>query len=437
MATGVPKRNWKSRATVPALSGWDGLELTWPDKRPVSELLHATPARPVEVWSSDSAVDRVACDRLFFGNNLGVLATLVDDRNTRGKVQLIYADPPYATNSVFQSKGLENAYADMLVGASYLEFLRERLALMRELLSDDGSIYLHLDENMVFHVKVVMDEIFGRKAFRNCITRRKCSSKNYTHRSYGNVVDYILFYARGSNPVWNRPRVSWQEDHALKEYPYVEEGTGRRFKKVPVHAPGVRKGETGKPWRGVPPPHGRHWKCSPKDLDRLDSGGLIYWSANGNPRKKVYFDESKGLPLNDIWLDCRDAHNQNIHITGYPTEKNLGLLQRVVAASSEPAGLVLDPFCGSGTTLVAARDLGRRWIGIDESEQALTTAVGRLLYGTQAMKDHVATLKRRGKNRAPAQIELWSRAHHSHFVVLAESQQRDHVRELLLAHRAG
>ncbi len=210
---------------------------------------------------------------------------------------------------------------------------------------------------MLFYIKLIMDEVFGAENFRSCITRKKSNPKNYTRNQYGNVSDYILFYSKSESYVWNRPVEAWTEERA-REYQYVDPVTGRRFMKVPVHAPGVRKGETGQPWRGVMPPPGKHWQYAPSKLDELDAKGEIYWSKNGNPRRKVYLDTSLGVSVQDIWLDYRDAHNQMVHVTGYPTEKNIGLLHRIIEASSNPGDLVLDCFAGSGTTLVAADALG-------------------------------------------------------------------------------
>jgi adenine-specific DNA-methyltransferase len=159
--------------------------------------------------------------------------------------------------------------------------------------------------------------------------------------------------------------------------------------KVPVHAPGIRHGETGKPWRGVLPPPGKHWQFIPAVLDELDAKNEIFWSKNGNPRRKVYLDQSAGISVQDIWMDFRDAHNQNIEITGYPTEKNIDLLNRIVSASSNPGDIVLDCFAGSGTTLVAADRLGRNWIGVDNSPEALRTMLHRFAHGSELMGDFV------------------------------------------------
>ena len=121
----------------------------------------------------------------------------------------------------------------------------------------------------------------------------------------------------------------------------------------------------------------------------MDRRGEIFWSSNGNPRRKIYLDDSDGIPVQDIWLDFKDAHNQNIEITGYPTEKNIEMLEQIISASSGPGDLVLDCFAGSGTTLVAAGNLGRRWIGIDNSDEAISAILNRLQFGSRPMGDYV------------------------------------------------
>jgi adenine-specific DNA-methyltransferase len=349
-------------------------------------ILASSPSEVTRLWPH---WEQGGENRLYFGDNLGVLAGLLRDEQMAGKVRLVYIDPPYATQTSFHSRSLDHAYEDTLVGAEFVESLRRRIVLLRELLARDGSIYLHLDEKMVFHMKVVMDEVFGPESYRNCITRKKCNPKNYTRKTYGNVSDFILFYTKSDEYVWNRPIEPWTEDRA-KEYQYVEPGTGRRFMKVPVHAPGVRNGATGTPWRGVLPPPGKHWQFPPRTLDEMDARGEIFWSANGNPRRKVYLDESPGVGVQDVWLDFRDAHNQNIRITGYPTEKNPAILERIIASSSDPGDLVLDCYCGSGTTPAVAARLGRRWIAVDNSAEAIRTTLRRFALGTEPMGDFVS-----------------------------------------------
>jgi adenine-specific DNA-methyltransferase len=404
MATGVPRARWQTALAPHPGNGDDAsntdVRLSYQGKRTKREILATPPAVYRQLWPEEAG--QSGFNRLYYGDNLPVLAALMNDQFVRGQVRLVYIDPPYSTKSVFQSRNQTDAYADLLEGAHYLEFLRERLILLRELLAADGSIYIHLDDNMAFLVKALMDEVFGRSNFRNWITRKKCNPKNYTRKAYGNVADYILFYTKADNYVWHRPIDPWTEERAMKEYQYVEAGTGRRYKKVPVHAPGARNGETGQTWRGTKPPPGKHWQYPPRVLDEMDARGEIYWSPTGNPRRKIYLDQSEGVPVQDIWLDYRDAHNQNIHVSGYPTEKNPHLLSRIIGASSNEGDLVLDCFSGSGTTLSVAAHQGRQWIGIDSSAEAIRATLRRFGKGLEPMGDFVSRLEASEREEATA-----------------------------------
>jgi adenine-specific DNA-methyltransferase len=389
LATGVSKNKWTNHLDFPPNQQTAGtinldVNLSYQGKTPVDKIL-AFPHEPSVIVGQIGK----PINRLYYGDNLPILLSFLDTQEIIGKVKLIYIDPPFATKSIFQSRSQTDAYRDLLQGSHYLEFLRQRLICLREVLADDGSIYIHLDENMAFYVKIIMDEIFGNKNFRNWITRRKCNPKNYTKKVYGNISDYLLFYTKSDQYIWNRPYEKWTEQKINKEYNYVEKETGRRYKKVPIHALGIRNGETGKPWRGMNPPLGKHWQFTPEKLEEMDKNGEIFWSRNGNPRRKVYLDNSQGIPIQDIWLDFPDAYNQNIKITGYPTEKNPEILQRIIQASSNTDDLVLDCFSGSGTTLVVADSLQRRWIGIDYSCEAITTTLKRFTEGSQPMGDFV------------------------------------------------
>lgn len=384
MATGISKTRWEGDEDVAYERSSHVVTLSYPGKVSIQQILAAPPGTYKPINKIQYPVGS-----LFFDENLSVLSHLRTDKSVLGKVKLIYIDPPYATGSVFKSRKQEDAYVDVLTGANYLEFMRQRLVFLHELLADDGSIYVHLDQNMAFHVKILMDEIFGLNNFRNWITRKKSNPKNYTRKTYGNISDFILFYSKTDDYIWNRAYASWTEEDAKREYPCIEKSTGRRFKKVPVHAPGTRNGATGKPWRGKMPPEGKHWQYTPARLDEMDKRGEIYWSPTGNPRRKIYLDQSKGKPVQDIWLDYKDAHNQNIKITGYPTEKNPGLLRRIMQASSNPGDLILDCFAGSGTTLAVANAMGRQWIGVDNSNLAIETILKRFMYGMEMMGDFV------------------------------------------------
>jgi len=426
MASGLSKTKWNDTSlptfNLPMADVSIDVELAYEGKRAVVDILTVKQADVSLLWQASPAINR-----LYYGDNLPILANLLNDDDVRGKVRLIYIDPPYATKGVFQTRSQKDAYSDLLEGSHYIEFIRERLILLRELLAPDGSIYVHLDKNMAFYIKVVMDEVFGKNNFRNWITRKKCNPKNYTRKTYGDISDYILFYTKSDEYVWNRAYDKWTDEKALKEYSYVEEETGRRYKKVPVHAPGARNGETGKMWRGMMPPPGKHWQYTPETLDAMDARGEIFWSSNGNPRRKVYLDESEGIPAQDIWLDFKDAHNQNIEITGYPTEKNPNLLKRIIEASSNVDDLVLDCFSGSGTTLDVASQLKRNWIGVDNSQEAIATTLKRFVHGTQPMGDYV------GKKTKTKTFPLFRI---TNFGLYANAEQKNELTELIKQWRA-
>lgn len=396
MATGITLNNWNGEIEIipserfPASADY---QLVYEGKTPIDELLNYKPKQSYEKLIAGNH-DNL----LFYGDNFDVMSHLLENFSLKGKVKLVYIDPPYATNSLFINKHQKDSYKDDLVGSHYIEFLRKRLVLLRELLSDDGSIYLHLDSNMVFEAKIILDEVFGSSNYRGLITRKKCSNKNYTVKTYGNISDFILFYSKTNNFTWHRPTLAWTDEKILKEYPCIDEATGRRYKKVPVHAPGVRNGATGKEWRGMLPPPGKHWQFTPDKLEELDRNGDIYWSANGNPRRKVYLDEDKGVPVQDIWLDVQDSLNQNIKTTGYPTEKNPALLDRIIRSCTNKGDVVLDCFAGSGTTCGTAQHLERRWIGIDSSSEAIASIFKRLTNNLDDFGDYVSSLKQNGNS---------------------------------------
>lgn len=211
----------------------------------------------------------------------------------------------------------------------------------------------------------MLDEIFGIENFRNDITRIKCNPKNFSRIGYGNIKDMILFYTKGDHPIWNNPVFKYTNEDLKKLYPKIDKD-GRRYTTVPIHAPGETKdGSTSQPFRGILPPAGRHWRCSVEELERLDAQGLIEWSSTGNPRKINYADERSGKKAQDIWNFVDPAYPI------YPTEKNEEMLKFIIQASSNPGSIVMDCFCGSGSTLKAANDCHRRWIGVDKADVAI------------------------------------------------------------------
>lgn len=333
----------------------------------------------VEGGGSLSAVREVgsAKNRLFHADNLVALEELLAAGE---RFRCIYIDPPFGTRQQFVRKATsEAAYCDATHGNDYLSALRRRLTMLRDLLEEDGSLFLHLDSAMVAEAKVMLDELFGRANFRSWITRRKCSSKNFTRKSFGDVTDFVLFYSKTKSYVWNRPFAPRTKEQEEIDFPKVDPGSGERYALVPLHAPGRRNGATGSRWRGMLPPAGKHWQWTPDKLDDFDAAGDIYWTRNGTPRRKVWAADSRGTPMTNLFVDYRDPFNQNFSITGYPTEKNREFVEHLIRAATNPGDSVLDCYCGSGTTMHAAGQAGRAWVGIDKGDLAIALSQRRLI----------------------------------------------------------
>lgn len=366
-----------------------GYTLHYQGKKSAQEILRSVrplPLKPIAFFGEGNLFADAWRNKLIYGDNLIAMRTLLDDISVRGHVRLVYIDPPFATLQTFRA-GSERtstisashsdalAYQDTLAGPHYLEFLRERLIFLHALLADNGSIYVHIGDEIVHLVRLLMDEVFGADRFVNHVIRIKCNPKNFQRKAYGNIKDHILFYTKSSRYVWNNSLEEYTMADIMRLFPKVERD-GRRYTTNPLHAPGeTRNGPTGQPWRGLLPPKGRHWRYPPEVLEELDKKGLIEWSSAGNPRKKIYADEyiMKRKKRQDIW-EFKDPP-----YPAYPTEKNMNMLETIIEASSDEGDIVLDCFVGSGTTLVAAERLGRRWIGIDNSPKAIEIALTRLM----------------------------------------------------------
>lgn len=324
---------------------------------------------------------------LIYGDNILGLSYVLE--HYQNKVDLIYIDPPFNTennfyvdgsrcNTISQNKNGVIAYSDKMDLHDYLEFLKERLILMKNLLSDKGSIYLHIDQKVGHYVKVLMDEIFGIKNFKNDITRIKSNPKNFYRKAYGNEKDIILFYSKNyMKNIWNDIRIPLDQKEIEKRFKKVD-NNGRLYTTIPLHAPGSTKnGITSQPWRGLSVPEGRHWRTNPEEFDKLDRQGLIEWSSNGNPRIKKFADEHAGKKIQDIWC-FKDPQNPI-----YPTQKNSKMIEQIILQSSNQGSIVLDCFAGGGTTLLCAEKLGRKWIGIDNSIIAID-----IIKKQQALKNY-------------------------------------------------
>lgn len=334
--------------------------------------------------SVDIYKDKSLCTNLLIhGDNASVMRYLLDECGLRGAVDLVYIDPPFATNTTFTvSQGRAStisatadgdvAYHDDFSLEEFLEFLRLRLYLLRDLLSEQGSIYVHTDYKIGHYVKVLLDEIFGRENFRNDITRIKCNPKNFPRKGYSNYKDLILFYSKSENMIWHEPKQPFTDNEIEKLYPKIDMH-GRRYTTVPLHAPGETKhGASSQEFRGMKPPVGRHWRTDVATLESWDTAGLIEWSSKGNPRKIIFADEQIGKRMQDVW-EFKDPQ-----YPVYPTEKPHALLETIIHTSSNPGSIVLDCFCGSGTTLYQASMSNRNWIGIDASVIAIQTVQTKL-----------------------------------------------------------
>ncbi len=320
-------------------------------------------------------------NRLIFADNLLAMEKLL--AIYEGKIDLIYIDPPYATNNIFRiSEDKANsisssnndiiAYKDDITGDEFLEFMKDRLEIIKKLLSDNGSIYLHTDYKIGHYLKVIMDSIFGIKNFRGEITRIKCNPKNFNRKAYGNVKDSILFYSKTENYIWNEQKEALSQHDIENLYPKID-ANGNRYTTIPLHAPGETiQGNTGKAFKNILPPKGRHWRTDPKILEQWDNDGLIEWSKNNVPRKKIFAHESKGKKRQDIW-EFKDSQKPL-----YPTEKNHDMLDLIIKTSSNENSIIMDCFAGSGSTLLVAQKNNRKWIGIDNSSKAIDVMKKRL-----------------------------------------------------------
>lgn len=295
---------------------------------------------------------------------------------------LVYIDPPFATGNDFLiSENRANsisgngsvAYSDRTTGKEYLNVLARQLRAIRKVMSPTGSIYVHIGLAVEHHVRLIMDRVFGAANFRNSITRIKCNPKNFDRYSFGNVKDSILFYSVSPKKlIWHPQREPLSAEDIERLYPF-EDDFGRRYTTTPLHAPGVtQNGKTGSSWRGIKPPEGRHWRYQPERLEELEEHGLIAWSSTGNPRLIKYADEARGKLPQDVW-EYKDPQHPI-----YPTQKNADMLKRIILTSSNPGGIVLDCFAGSGETLIQAHNLSRYFVGMDISKPAQSIISSRL-----------------------------------------------------------
>lgn len=264
-------------------------------------------------------------------------------------------------------------YSDL---AAYLVMMTSRLGEAHRVLADNGSLYLHCDPAASHYLKLILDQLFGPDNFRNEIIWKRTHAHSSSRR-YGPVHDVILFFSKSAKYVWNPIYSEYQASYIEKHFTHEDEKG--RYQLITCNAPGDRTGTRAHyEWNGQYPPPGRHWAWKREQMEAFEREGRLVHSSNGVPRLKRYTDDGAGVPVQDIWADINrlDAHSDER--VGYDTQKPLALLDRIISASTEPGALVVDPFCGTGTTLVAAERLSREWIGIDTSLLAASMSLARV-----------------------------------------------------------
>ncbi|MFF4652393.1 DNA methyltransferase [Streptomyces sp. NPDC001380] len=399
-------------------------------------------------------------NKLFYGDNLGLLRESIPS----GSVDLVYLDPPFNSNRsynvLFKQKSGEESPAQIeafddtwtwnhetealfieLVNGGSTVRVAEALEAMRKLLGDNdvlaylvmmtarlvelhrvlkptGSLYLHCDPTASHYLKIVLDAIFGAAQYKNEIVWRRTSTvkgnSGQGARHFGRNSDRILFYTKSDQYTFNQIYQPYSDEYIREKFSYVEEGTGRQFQTVSMLGPGgAAKGNPFYEVLGV----SRHWRYSKSEMQRLIDEGRVHQSKPGVvPRRKYYLDEGKGVELQALWADIDALNSRAIERLGYPTQKPLSLLERIITASSNPGDVILDPFCGCGTTIDAAQKLGRRWVGMDITTIAIdlidsrlrhifgeSVAEGYEILGIPTEMDGAATLFA----RSPFEFERW------------------------------
>lgn len=377
-------------------------------------------------------------NQLYYGDNLQVLRDHIKDES----VDLIYLDPPFNSSASYNvlfkapsgegsqaqieafedtwhwNESAERAFDEVVSGRhsdasimlramrsalgendmmAYIAMMAVRLTELDRILKPTGSIYLHCDPTASHYIKIMMDSIFEARNFRNEIIWQRTRAHGRAKR-WGPIHDTILFYTGSDEYVWNRTYEEYDESYLASHYRDNDEHG--RYQLVTLDGPGIRGGSSGLPWRGVDPgTKGRHWELPPdralpawfthppgyagmsvqERLEVLDSAGLLYWPPRGSlPRYKRYLEVSGGNPVQDVITDIFTVNSQAQERLKYPTQKPVALLERIISASSNEGDIVLDPFCGCGTTVHAAQKLNRQWVGIDVTHLAIALVERRL-----------------------------------------------------------
>jgi len=355
------------------------------------------------VEKSTHDLNQATMNRLIYGDNLLAMAALLagndETPSMRGKIDLIYIDPPFDSKADYRTKinlpdgdieqkptAIEQfAYSDTWQDgtASYLTMILPRLILMRELLLNSGSIFVHLDFHVAHYVKILLDEVFGKDNFINEIVWKRRGGALNNFKSFGSVTDTILFYSKSGEYQFNpiRTKDSEEAQQYIKERFVYDDGDGRLYSRDPVTNPS----STPSPsliyeYKGYIPPE-KGWAFSIDTMQKWDLEGRLYFPKDKNQRirRKTFLDEYKGQPIQNLWGDIYVINSQAKESVGYATQKPEALLERIINIACKEGGVVADFFSGSGTTAATAEKLSRKWIATDLGKPACMVTRKRLI----------------------------------------------------------
>ena len=387
---------FKERTTIKGFP-----ELRWTGKHPYRSTQYY-PAQLKERYGEDI---NGWINKIFWGDNLQGMSHLLKDY--RGKIDMIYIDPPFDSKAQYKktikvkSQDVSNdmlsfeekQYNDIWTNDTYLQFMYERLILLRELLKDTGSIWVHCDMSRGHYIKVILDEIFGQNNFVNQITWKRTfahGDMGQGAKHLGRISDYIFVYGVTQAVKLNSVYTPYEEDYVKRVYSNTDPD-GRRWQSVSLTGPGgAAKGNPYYEFLGVT----RYWQYSQANMQRLYEEGKIYQSKPGAvPRRKMYLDEAKGVPLQDIWTDIVPVQGASKENTFYPTQKPTALLERIISVATDPGDIVFDCFMGSGTTQAVAMSMGRRFLGADINLGSIQITTKRLLTLAQTLNGQEAQVE--------------------------------------------
>ncbi|HVB23585.1 MAG TPA: DNA methyltransferase [Ktedonobacteraceae bacterium] len=368
-------------------------------------------------------IDRqpITMNTLYYGDNLKILREYIPTES----IDLIYLDPPFNSNRNYNvlfkdesgtdseaqitafedtwhwNQTTQNTFQELVTQApdhvakmidslhdfigsnqmmAYLVMMAARLVELHRVLKPTGSLYLHCDPTASHYLKIILDTIFGPKNFKNELTWIRTSAHANVIQKYGAIHDIILFYTASEKYKWNQQYIPYDDEY-MNTFFDQKDSNGKRYARRDLTA-SMDRASSGQiyTWKGITPPPSRCWAMTQEKMNELDNQGRIHWPKKdgGMPRLKMYPEDLPGVPPQDVWSDIKAIHNLSTERLGYPTQKPLTLLERIIQSSSNIGDIILDPFCGCGTAIAAAQKLGRKWIGIDITHLSIALQKYRL-----------------------------------------------------------